>query len=62
MGFCTQDDGLYLGEVGGGPVGLEQIVESLQSCGKTRKDALTALERLLDAGLISTGSDAPPPA
>ncbi len=54
------DDGLYLGEVGGGPIKLEQIVEALEACGKTRKDALTALERLFDAGFISTASEASP--
>jgi hypothetical protein len=51
------DDGLYLGEVASGPTNLEQIVKALEACGKTRKDALTALERLFDAGLISTTSE-----
>ena len=48
------DDGLYLGEVSAGPIGLGQLVEALESCGKTRKDAIAAVERLVDAGLIST--------
>ena len=52
------DDGLYLGEVASGPINLEQIVEALEACGKTRRDALPALERLFDAGLISTASEA----
>ena len=51
------DDGLYLGEVAGGPINLEQIVKALEACGKTREDALTALGRLFDADLISTASE-----
>jgi hypothetical protein len=50
------DDGLYLGEARGGPIKLEQLVTALESCGKTRKDALAAVERLLDAGLLSMES------
>lgn len=46
------DDGLYLGEVRGGPVSLERIVEALDTCGKTRNDAFAAMERLFGAGLI----------
>src|SRR5438132_1508215 len=42
------DDGLYLGEVRTGPVTLEHIVESIESCGKTKKDAFAAIERLID--------------
>lgn len=48
------NDGLYLAEIRGGPIRLEQILEALESCGETRKDALEALERLLDAGLLRT--------
>lgn len=48
------DDGLYLGEIRSGPTSLERLVEALETCGKTRKEALAALERLFDAGLIST--------
>ncbi len=47
------DDGLYLGEVRSGPMTLGEMVESLESCGKTHRDALSALERLLDRGLIT---------
>jgi hypothetical protein len=54
------DDGLYLGELADGPINLGKIVEALQACDKTRQDALTALERLFDAGLISTASQASP--
>ena len=55
------DDGLYRGEVASGPINLEQIVKALEACGKTRQDALTALERLFDAGLISAASQASRP-
>lgn len=47
------DDGLYLAEVAGGPVSLPQIVDSLESCGKNRTDAIAALERLADAGMLT---------
>ncbi len=46
------DDGLYLGEVREGAVRMEQIIEALQTCGKNRKDAVSALERLFDEGMI----------
>src|SRR5262249_1165466 len=52
------DDGLYLGAVGGAPIHLEHIGEAVETGGKASKDALTALERLFDAGLISTASEA----
>jgi hypothetical protein len=48
------DDGIYLGEVAAGPLRLEKIVAALEACGKTRKDAQAAIERLFDAGLMST--------
>ena len=51
------DDGLYRGEVASGPINLEQIVKALEACGKTRQDALPALERLFDAGLISASDE-----
>ncbi len=47
------DDGLYLAEVASGPVSLPQIVGSLESCGKSRTDAIAALERLADAGMLT---------
>jgi len=47
------DDGLYLGEVSGAPRNLSELVAALETSGKTKKDALSALERLYDAGLIS---------
>lgn len=48
------DDALYLGEVRSGPVSLAEMVESLDSCGKNHRDALAALERLLDLGFLTT--------
>jgi hypothetical protein len=47
------DDGLYLAEVAPGGVNLTQIIAALETCGKTRPDAIAAMERLLDAGLIA---------
>jgi hypothetical protein len=47
------DDGLYLAEVAPGGVNLTQIIAALEACGKTRPDAIAAMERLLDAGLIA---------
>ena len=47
------DDGLYLAEVARGPVTLSQLVSSLETCGKNRLDAIAALERLSDAGLVA---------
>lgn len=51
------DDGLYLAEVRSGPIRLEHILAALESTGETRKDALAALERLLDAGLLFAQSE-----
>jgi hypothetical protein len=47
------DDGLYLAEVASGPVNLAQIIDALETCGKTSKDASAALGRLVDVGLVS---------
>ena len=47
------DDALYLGEVRSGPISLADMVESLDSCGKTHRDALSALERLLERGFVT---------
>ena len=47
------DDGLYLGEIRQAALNLQQIVEALEPCGKTRTDALAALERLEDLGLVN---------
>ena len=50
------DDGLYLAEVGAGPTNLPKLIAALETCGKTRPDAIAALERLVDAGFISTAA------
>lgn len=46
------DDGVYLGQLHDGPATVSDIVEALEACGKTRDDALAALGRLVDAGLV----------
>jgi hypothetical protein len=46
------DDGAYLGELRRGAKKLVWITEALAVCGKKRVDAISALERLLDAGLV----------
>jgi hypothetical protein len=47
------DDALYLGEARSGPVTLAGMVESLDTCGKTHRDALAAVGRLLDCGFVT---------
>ncbi len=47
------DDGLYLGELRQSALNLQQLVEALETCGKTRADAFAALERLEDLGLVT---------
>jgi hypothetical protein len=49
----SADDGLYLAEVAKGPITLSELVASLETCGKNRLDAIAALERLSDAGMVS---------
>jgi hypothetical protein len=49
----TADDGLYLGELSGAPATLSQLVAALETCGKSRLDAVTALERLFDASMLA---------
>ncbi len=51
------DDGLYLCEVSSGPKTLEQLVTALESCDKTKTDALAALGRTFDAGLVATAPE-----
>lgn len=46
------DDGLYLGELRSASKRLADMVEALETCGKSRKDASDALERLVGAGLV----------
>jgi hypothetical protein len=52
------DDGVYLGELRAGTINLVQITEALLVCGKTKADALTALGRLVDAGLVTATPNA----
>lgn len=46
------DDGVYLGELRGEPRKLSDVVEALDTCGKSREDATAALHRLVEAGLV----------
>lgn len=48
------DDGVYLCEISTKPIRLGDLVEALASCDKTRKEAVDALGRLFDAGLVAT--------
>jgi hypothetical protein len=48
------DDGLYLCEVSSGPKTVEQLVSALESCDKTKQDAIDAVGRTFDAGLLTT--------
>jgi hypothetical protein len=45
-------DGAYLGVVRGGPISLHEICSALEDSGESRKEAMEALERLFDAGLV----------
>lgn len=51
------DDGLYLGEVKAGPKTLEQLVTALETCDKTKQDAIEAVGRTFDAGLLITAPE-----
>lgn len=46
------DDGLYLAEVSVEPRSLEQLVKLLETCGKSKEDAVAAVARLVEAGLF----------
>jgi len=48
------DDGVYLCEIRDRPLRLSDLVEALAACDKTRQDAMDALSRLVDAGLVAT--------
>jgi hypothetical protein len=48
------EDGVYLCEIRARPLRLGDIVEALEACDKTRQEAVDALGRLLDAGLVAT--------
>jgi hypothetical protein len=45
-----------VGERPRGGLTLPQVVTALETCGKNRLDAIAALERLSDAGMISEPS------
>jgi hypothetical protein len=47
------DDGAYLCELRIGPATMEQLVRALEPAGKTRADAVAALTRLVDGGLLA---------
>jgi hypothetical protein len=47
------DDGVYLGELRGRDASLVEIAQALLPCGLKRVDATAALERLVDAGLVT---------
>jgi hypothetical protein len=47
------DDGLYLAEVKAGAANLPKLIAALETCGKTRPDAIAAIERLVDQGFLS---------
>lgn len=47
------DDGLYLGELSQGAITLAQLVTALESCGKSKLDAIAALDRLAEAKMLS---------
>lgn len=47
------DDGLYLAEIRPGPLNVAQLIERLVACGKSRNDAIAAMERLVDSGLVA---------
>ena len=46
------DDGAYLGELRSGPTSISAIAAALEVCGHSRRDAVTAIGRLVDAGLV----------
>ena len=50
------DDGVYLAELRDNPRKMGDLVEALEACGKNRDDAIRALHRLVDAGLVVAGS------
>ena len=51
------DDGVYLGQLRAGSASLRELVAALLDCGMKRADALAALGRLVDAGLIAAVVD-----
>ncbi len=53
------DDGVYLGQLRAGSASLRELVAALVDCGMRRADALAALGRLVDAGLVEAVVDDP---
>jgi hypothetical protein len=52
----SADDGLYLAEIARAPITLSQLVAALETCGKNRLDAIEAVGRLVDAGMVSAAT------
>lgn len=50
-------DGLFLGELKGGPRTLEELDRALQDCGVNRREIKGALERLVNAGLVQAAAE-----
>ena len=46
------EDGVYLGELSAGPLGFSAVVAALETSGKTRADAKSALARLIRDGYV----------
>lgn len=51
------DDGVYLVQLRSGTASLKELVEALADCGMRQADAVAALGRLVDAGLVEADSD-----
>lgn len=46
------DDGLYLGELRSASKRMADVIQALETCGKSRQDATDAISRLITAGLV----------
>lgn len=46
------DDGLYLCEISASPKTMQELVTALEACDKTKQDAIDAVGRTFDAGLL----------
>jgi hypothetical protein len=61
----TSEDGLFLGEFGGGDKTLAEATRSLESCGTSPRELKAAVERLLGCGMLEPVPEpvrpAPPP-
>lgn len=45
-------DGLFFGELSGGPKTIEEVADALESCGTTRREVKAAIDRLTDLHMI----------